>query len=230
MVARKNPEGGRPTSFKPEYVELVKCYCEIGLTDQEICEVLCISLPTFYRWQHSNPDFKDAIRVGKGQADTRVERTIYNQAVGFYYTEDVLVKLRGDDGKDFYETVQVKKYKQPDTKAMQFWLKNRKKAEWREQYNHTVSDMEGNEINPLKINIMTPTRHEDRVVKPAYVEPSTEAKKEELPAIGEILKVAMILQREAPHLVQDLSQLDEPELKIWYDQNKEKIKSVLGKK
>ncbi|MEM7621313.1 MAG: hypothetical protein AAF228_12820 [Pseudomonadota bacterium] len=112
---------GRPSKFKDDYVELVKKLTLLGHTDEELCEVFEISESTFNRWKHDHPDFGDAIKKGREDADYDVVRALYRRAIGGYFK----VPDPGD-------TV-IEKYVPPDTTASIFWLKNRQKDKWRDK-------------------------------------------------------------------------------------------------
>jgi hypothetical protein len=133
-AARPNKFGpqrprGRPSPFKPEYVEQAKKLCAIlGATDLEIADFFNVSLRTIANWQTQHPEFRDAIKLGKVEADHRVERSLYNRAVGYSYDA---VKIFC--GKDGVAKVEYREHMPPDTTACVFWLKNRRPEQWREK-------------------------------------------------------------------------------------------------
>jgi hypothetical protein len=47
---------GRPTSFKPDYIEQTGKLCALGHTDREIAEFFDVSLRTFAYWKARNPE------------------------------------------------------------------------------------------------------------------------------------------------------------------------------
>ncbi len=131
--------GGRPTSFKSEYVEQARKLAELGATDREAAEFFEVAESTLYLWKHTQPEFSEALKVGKALADARVEQSLYRRALG--YSHDA-VKMHTVDG-----SVQITPYVEhypPDTTAAIFWLKNRKPDDWRdktEQHNtHDFSE------------------------------------------------------------------------------------------
>lgn len=124
---------GRPTDFKPEYVEQAMKLCELGATDEEIGAFFNVSTRTIYRWKNEIPEFCQAIKTGKHAADERVERSLYQKATGYYVIEQESHKLKVDQYKEEVEIVDVEKYVQPDTTAGIFWLKNRRAEQWRDK-------------------------------------------------------------------------------------------------
>jgi hypothetical protein len=76
---------GRPTSFKPDYIEQTRKLCALGHTDREIAEFFDVSLRTFAYWKARNPELLHALKAGKEFANKRVERSLYQKAVGYSY-------------------------------------------------------------------------------------------------------------------------------------------------
>lgn len=119
---------GRPTSFRPEFVEQARKLAEFGVTDREAAEFFEVAESTLYLWKHTQPGFSEALKVGKAVADDRVVQSLYRRALG--YTHDA-VKIQAIDGA-VVETPYVERYP-PDTTAAIFWLKNRRPDEWRDK-------------------------------------------------------------------------------------------------
>ncbi len=119
---------GRPTSFKPEFIVQARKLAELGATDREAAEFFEVAESTLYLWKHTQPEFSEALRVGKEAADARVEQSLYRRALG--YSHDA-VKIMTVDGNVHVEPY-VEHYA-PDTTAAIFWLKNRKPSEWRDK-------------------------------------------------------------------------------------------------
>lgn len=131
MTERKRPprQGeGRPTEYKPEYVEQVRKLCDLGATDIEIADFFGVERTTIWRWSQKYPEFCNALKAGKAAADERVERSLYARAIG--YTHDA-VKIFNANGNPMI--VPYREHVAPDTTAMIFWLKNRKAADWRDK-------------------------------------------------------------------------------------------------
>jgi hypothetical protein len=99
--------------------------------------MLEVSVRTISYWRASKPEFADALKAGKEVADDRVERSLFHRAVGYQHDE---VHVSNYQGKVTL-TPLVKHYP-PDTTAAIFWLKNRKKDEWRDkqEVEHKVPD------------------------------------------------------------------------------------------
>ena len=126
---------GRPTKFKESFVQDAVQICEMGATIPELAESLGVSRRSIYQWASKYPAFAHALKVGKAPADDRVERSMFQKAVGFTTTETKrkYAVTQGKDGKDVRtlvsEEIHDKSYA-PDVTAGIFWLKNRRPELW----------------------------------------------------------------------------------------------------
>ena len=130
---------GRPTEYDPKHLKMVQMMCELGATDIEIAEALDINVLTLDRWRAKYPEFCMALVVGKQQADARVERSLYNRAVGYSYPALKIMQFQGTPVE-----VPYTEHVPPDPGAAKLWLTNRKPEEWREKIEHS-----GNPDAPL---------------------------------------------------------------------------------
>ena len=125
----------------PEGLLRLEAYARDGLTDEQIAHNLNITRSTLYAWKKKYSDISDALKKGKVVIDIQVENALLKRALGYKYTE---VKTEvGDDGTKVTKTV---KEVVPDTTAQIFWLKNRKRAEWRDKQELEHSGSVNNEI------------------------------------------------------------------------------------
>ena len=92
-----------------------------------------VSDRTIYRWAIQYPDFCQALKGGKEAADNRVERSLYSRATGYLF-DTVKITVDGKTGKT--TTTPFREHVPPDVTAAIFWLKNRKKADWRDKIDH----------------------------------------------------------------------------------------------
>ncbi len=129
-AAERNP-AGRPSAFRPEFVEQARKLAQLGATDREVADFFNISDRTIYNWRHAHPEFADALQVGKKAADDRVEMSLYRKATGYSYDA---VKIMAFEGVSF-EHAYVEHVPPSDTACI-FWLKNRKPKEWRDKVEH----------------------------------------------------------------------------------------------
>lgn len=119
---------GRPTAYRKEYAEQARELCEMGATDMELAEFFRVDVRTIYNWRHSQPAFFQAVHVGKDALDDRVERSLYQRAVGYSFNSEKIFHFQGSITRaDTIEHVP------PDPGAALNWLKNRRKEAWRDK-------------------------------------------------------------------------------------------------
>lgn len=135
--------GGRPRSYKPEYVEQARKLCLLGATDVEVADFFEVTERTIHRWKLDFPEFCQALKLGKDEADDRVEKSLYRRALG--YSHDA-VKIFADTKEGKEMVVPYVEHYPPDTTACIFWLKNRRKEEWRDKVSQEISGPDGGEI------------------------------------------------------------------------------------
>lgn len=119
---------GRPSKFKPEFVEQAAKLAALGATDREVAEFFGVDERTLNRWKHEKPEFCQSLKVGKEAADERVEQSLYRRAVGYTYDSEKVFQFQGKIVR-----AAVTEHVPPDTTAGIFWLKNRKPDEWRDR-------------------------------------------------------------------------------------------------
>jgi hypothetical protein len=125
---------GRPTDFKEEFIEQAQKLAYLGATDMEVADFFDVDVRTIYRWKATIPRFCQSLKAGKQEADDRVERSLFQRAVGFEHDS---VKIFCQEGQVI--EAPFREYIPPDTTAGIFWLKNRKPAEWRDKIDHEMS-------------------------------------------------------------------------------------------
>lgn len=125
---------GRPTDFKPEYVQQAKKLCELGATDVEIADFFDVATSTVYLWKNKQQDFSEALKAGKAAADERVERSLYHRAVGYTFESEKVFQFQG-----MIVRTPTREHVPPDTTAMIFWLKNRRPEQWRDKTEHETT-------------------------------------------------------------------------------------------
>ena len=121
---------GRPSSYKPEYAEQAAKLCLLGATDQEIADFFKVDVRTVYRWKHDHDEFCQALKAAKDTAYERVERSLYQRAIGYEQDE---VKIFMPSGRDDPVYAPYRAKVAPDVTAAIFWLKNRRSQDWRDK-------------------------------------------------------------------------------------------------
>lgn len=142
--------GGRPSAYDPELMpEQAKKLCMLGATDEEIGDFFGVDVRTIYRWKLKHDEFCQALKAGKDAADERVERSLYQKAIGY---RQHAVKIFMPAGKDDPVYAPYVEHMAPDTTAAIFWLKNRRSAEWRDKHEHEHSGKDGGPIATVAID------------------------------------------------------------------------------
>lgn len=129
MTEQEKRPRGRPTAYKPEYVEQALKLCRIGLTDVELADFFEVSVQTLHTWRSQHADFLEATKLGKDEADDRVVKSLYHRAIGYKHDAQ---KIFNDQGSPLVVDY-VEQYP-PDTAAAIFWLKNRRRDEWKDRH------------------------------------------------------------------------------------------------
>lgn len=120
--------GGRPSSYKKEYVAQAAKLAALGATDADMANFFEVAISTFSLWKVKHQEFSEALKGAKEIADVRVETALYNRAMGYSHEDTDIRVIEGQ----VIVTPMIKHYP-PDTTAAIFWLKNRKPDEWRDK-------------------------------------------------------------------------------------------------
>src|SRR3990167_832633 len=138
---------GRPTQKTGIDMEQMKKLVLAGWTDQQVCDFFKINIVTLHNWKQDENFFK-ALKGWKDVADHRVEESLYKRATGYTHEEVQVFCYAG-------KTVEHKilKHYAPDTVACIFWLKNRKKIEWRDKQETEYSGSVNLSVKDLITNV-----------------------------------------------------------------------------
>jgi len=110
----------------------IEAWCRDGLTEEDIAKKIGITRTTLSVWKNSFPALVDALKRGKEVVDILVENALYKRAMGYEFTETKETSYKDGEGKLFKRVEKFVKKLAPDVTAQIFWLKNRKKDEWRD--------------------------------------------------------------------------------------------------
>lgn len=148
---------GRPSSFSEAYIKQAEAMSELGLTDIEMASVFGVSVRTLHRWKVENEQFCHALKAGKEIADERVVRSLYQKATGYEYVEQVAMKVKRSQYEEDIVVEDVERHQPADTTAAIFWLKNRRKDEWRDVKAQEHSGPDGDPIQTsLTVSFVKP--------------------------------------------------------------------------
>jgi hypothetical protein len=131
----------RPSKYKPEFAEQAEKLCKLGATDRELADFFGVAESTLNLWKVQHSEFSESLKVAKEQADQRVERSLYQRAVGYSHPDVHVSNFQGE-----VTLTPLTKIYPPETVACIFWLKNRKAAEWRDKVETELTGKGGGPI------------------------------------------------------------------------------------
>lgn len=126
---------GRPTKFKPEYIEQAAKLCALGATEEQLADFFSVNISTLYEWRDKHPQFSESIKEAKNALDAQVEQSLFRRAMGYSHPA---VKIFNDNGAAL--KVDYTEHYPPDATSMIFWLKNRQPQKWRDRQELTGAD------------------------------------------------------------------------------------------
>jgi transcriptional regulator with XRE-family HTH domain len=127
--------GGRPSKYKPEYAQQAEKLTELGATDRELASFFGVSISTIWEWTSRHPEFSSSLKGAKAAFDDRIERSLAQRALGYSYEAEKIFNYQGEIIRTTYT-----EHVPPDPTSMIFWLKNRRRTEWRDRRNEPEPD------------------------------------------------------------------------------------------
>ena len=150
-MAPKGRKSKYETHVQPN-LEKIKTYCRKGLIEADICKKLGISTTSFNEYKLKHTDLTDALKEGKKVSDDIVESSLYKRAIGYKFTEvtrervetlefipavivdgEIIEESRTEHSYAMQITKKVMKHQPADVTAIIFWLKYRRKDDWRDR-------------------------------------------------------------------------------------------------
>lgn len=98
---------------------LLEGWARDGLTDEQIAHNMGIACSTLYDWKKKNLEFSEVLKRNKEVVDFEVENALFKNAMNGNVTAQI------------------------------FWLKNRKKMQWRDKVINIENEEENNVLNNL---------------------------------------------------------------------------------
>lgn len=132
---------GRPTDFRPEFVDEAFKQTLLGATLDGLAEYFGKSVATICEWKNKFPEFDEAIKKGRKKPDGEVAYAMHRNATGYDYVEEQAFKIKSAEfdpktGKKITEVEEIKvvkvtRHRPADTLAGMYWLNNRNPDNWR---------------------------------------------------------------------------------------------------
>lgn len=148
-------KGGRPSKYKPEYVEQAHKLCLLGATDAQLADFFQVNEDTINEWKKVHQDFSESLKQGKFEADSTVAQKLFHRATGYTHPA---VKIFADPKTGTKMKVEYEEHYAPDTTACIFWLKNRQPAMWRDKVEQVHSGDLNLTVSQTQFSIKTKGR------------------------------------------------------------------------
>lgn len=143
--------------LEQDKLTLLEGWARDGLTDEQIANNIGISRSTLFEWRKNNQDISNALKKGKEVVDIEVENALLKKAIGYNVPIQKAFKVKDiiyENGKKVRETERIEYAEEEihvpaDTTAQIFWLKNRKKVQWRDKVEYEANTDELNKVKEL---------------------------------------------------------------------------------
>jgi hypothetical protein len=120
---------GRPPTYREDFVKQAFNLALLGATDEDLAAAFQVDPSTISRWKNEHPEFQEALKAGKEDANGRVAKSLYRRALGYKHKATKIFLHEGQPVTVDY----IERYP-PDTTAAIFWLKNRRSDLWRDKH------------------------------------------------------------------------------------------------
>jgi hypothetical protein len=154
---------GRPSKYTEEFAIQATKLCRLGATDKDLADFFDVNTSTIWRWSQEHEEFCNALKVGKEEADSRVERSLYHRANGYSFEA---VKIFMPAGAPAPVYAPYTEHVAPDTTACIFWLKNRRPDLWRDVTKHEHGGIV--RIEKIEREIIYPENTDSRGIPTAH--------------------------------------------------------------
>lgn len=124
--------------YNSKYAKQAYKLCLIGARDQDLADFFDVHRDTIFNWVSLYPEFAEARKRGKLQADAEVAYQLFKRATG--------VTVRKEKVLISGEIVQYSEELPPDVRAMEFWLRCRSRENWNAKQ---VVKLSGSKESPL---------------------------------------------------------------------------------
>jgi hypothetical protein len=128
---------GAIPKYKSDFCPIAYKFCLLGATNDDLADLFEVSLATVGNWLRQYPEFKKSVQEGRDVADADVALSLLHRAKGFTHPDVKILQIEGEA-----KEVPYNRYFPPDTQAAIFWLRNRRRKQWREliEHEHSVTE------------------------------------------------------------------------------------------
>lgn len=119
-------KGGRPSKYKPEFVDQAKHLCKLGAIDKDLADAFHVSEATIKTWKNLHPEFLATLSKFKEDANRKVAQSLFKRANGCSVPDSDIRVIEGE-----IVITPLLKHFPPDTRACEVWLFNRDPENWK---------------------------------------------------------------------------------------------------
>lgn len=134
------------TVTDPAILQEILEYAKSGCTLEQIANRLMVHKDTLYRWSKMFPEVKEVILEGNKVADDRVEMSLYEMCFA-HDVKEMIIEQDPVTGVILKKVIRTKHIPANAT-AIQYWLQNRRRDEWK---SHQSLEFTGNTAVPVNI-------------------------------------------------------------------------------
>ena len=116
-----------------------------GLFDKQIAKNMGVSEATLNNYKKKYPEVKEALRKGKEVVDFEVENALFKRAIGY----TIKITEQKIDKEGCVHDCERDLHIPGDVTAQIFWLKNRKRMQWRDKVEQETNSQELNKVKEL---------------------------------------------------------------------------------
>lgn len=127
---------GQPSKYTQEYAVQAEKLCALGATNRDLADFFGVTTRTIENWLVEHEGFFRSVKTAKAAADDKVERSLYQKAMGYSFEAVKIFMPAGADAPVYAPYVE---HVPPSDVACIFWLKNRRPEDWREKTEHEHS-------------------------------------------------------------------------------------------
>lgn len=131
--------------LEQDKLTLLEGWARDGLTDEQIAHNMGIATSTFYDWKNKYSEISKSLKKSKEIVDIEVENALLKRALGYTIT----IKEQKIDKDGCVHNLEKDVHIPADTTAQIFWLKNRKKQQWRDKVEYETNNDELNKVKEL---------------------------------------------------------------------------------
>ncbi len=121
-------KGGRPVKYDTKFNKIVYKLALLGAKNKQIADSLSITEVTFYEWRNTKPQFSNALKKGREDADAAVAESTFRNAIGYSLIETDVRVVNGE-----LVQTKIKKNYPPNPTSAIFWLKNKQPDIWKDK-------------------------------------------------------------------------------------------------